>query len=314
MKQTEGFLLLALICIILLTGCEFTTTAPTNGKVNYLIVGLDYDDLNSTIRKLESCRNDALQLKKVLDQWDSEGGHGYYTGGKKFFFIDGKNASPTRPNTGTGFNRDITECYDYIYNSLTTLMTNASSNELTIISYSGHGLSPGKEGNGGALCMVYENKGTYKTQFYYLGDLLSQINTIPGKKLLLMDSCYSGYAAEAFNLTQNINVTHSSAWASLFAQSTLYDWDNFFVLTAATSQTSSYESIQKHGYFSYALLKSLGWTADDVPFSTPTAKEGNVVLLSSLFTSIKKTLKSNNITKQDVTTNGTSNDVAIYYF
>lgn len=328
MKKRDAFIILSLLtCVLMLTSCELFVKNPNNGNLHYLIIGLDYDDIPpyegnpEKDGSLDSCRNDALQLKKMLDQWIAEGGHGWGTTGKHLFFIDGIRTNSDRPNVNTGYNKNIGECPQFINDGLEEINLAAKANDLTIISYSGHGLSPSLPGDAGALCMQNltdkdhpEVPGNYSSYYYKLPDLLQSINQIPGRKLLIMDSCFSGNAAEAFNLTQNIHTVNSSAWASLFAQSTLYDWDNFYVLAAATSQTTSAESKENHGFFTYALLKALGWKDDTSAFNAPVAKTGKYVTISFLFKYIKDVTKKTIKADQDVTTNGTSNEVALYYF
>ncbi|MCH3919291.1 MAG: hypothetical protein LKE39_02160 [Sphaerochaeta sp.] len=63
-----------LACSLLLASCEFLTQEPTEGKINYVAVGITYTGTNDNLDTLTYTDDDAVSLAKAFALWGSHSG------------------------------------------------------------------------------------------------------------------------------------------------------------------------------------------------------------------------------------------------
>ena len=274
-------MILTLFSLLLIISCELSMEAPKAGDVHYINVGIDYknngvtnidvtDNLNGTV-------NDAKELFDAL---------GAVIGKSKrkadgFLMVqEGNSPANSDPD----------------YPSLTNVKKyleelEATDKDLTIFTYSGHGIK-----ETGHLVLAYTGS---KYETLDPRTLLSWMDAIPGKKLVILDSCFSGMAVEGSPSSTNTVLNNSiSKFFETYHSSGKYEKPDLYVLSAS-AHTDSYEKDfdplgdkpHYHGIFTYALLEGLGWNhannSPDNAGSPPAATGGNITV-DSLFKYVKK--------------------------
>lgn len=273
MKRTSILLLLS---CMLFSSCEFLIAPHAEGNVNLVSVALRYPGLAEEYQ-LKYTIADAISFSSVLQKL-----YGSRMGTTIALYDTG--TSDGMPTKGK------------VEAACSSLGETAKANDLIFFYYSGHGNE-----NGEPLLDDGE---------YALGSLLRKLDEIPGKKVIIMDSCYSGKAAEAYGCSASTGVS-LDVWTPYFSDAS-YGLNDLFVLSSSTSETKSLESgIIGHGYFTYHLIKGLGWTSDDAALSAPPAISGKNVTLGSLQEYIKKACLTERIVQRP-TVNGTTDDIVLY--
>ena len=272
-------LVLLAVSLLFMTSCEFFTEEPTEGNVYYINVGLDYE--NSAIGDLQGTLNDALELHEALKAVitrTQRTGFGY---------------SMIQSGTSAEVPSDTEyPSHDKIQSRLAEVGVLANENDLTIFTFSGHG-----EATTGRLVLAYSDGQNFRLA---PEELLTWMADIPGKKLVILDSCYSGMFVDESGSSTNtiLNNSISNFFATYYAREP-YKKSDLFVLTAS-AHADSYESsfVSKsnhiHGFFTYALLEALGWDhPHEVDITTvetkyPPAAENGLISVDSLFKYILK--------------------------
>lgn len=286
-------ILLTLLSLLLVTSCELFTEEPTQGDVYHINVALDYsNNPDPKISTLEGTVNDAEELYVALGSVSAKSKR-TSTGYRMI-------------QKGSGFTGDDsytikgTTIFNYPSKSNIGLLLEkhaeqTKENDLTIFTYSGHG---GSESGHLTLAKpgVGRPAGTLDPE-----TLLSWIDRIPGKKLIILDSCFSGMFVEASPSSTNTVLNNSiQKFFETYHSSDNYAKPDLFVLTAST-HTDSYEmyfgtgaNTHKHGVFSYALLEALGWSHSNNPaalagkITYPPAVKSGRITVDGLFKYIKK--------------------------
>lgn len=123
-----------------------------------------------------------------------------------------------------------------ILSNITSAFSGATSNDVSLFYYSGHGLLTSDSDWLGSLCGVDD-------QFVNPTALRNRLDTIPGKKIIIIDACHSGNmigksadtaSTDAFT-QQFINAFANSAKSNLAT-------GGYYVLVAASKTQSSYET------------------------------------------------------------------------
>ncbi|HKM06768.1 MAG TPA: caspase family protein [Sphaerochaeta sp.] len=272
-------LVLLAVSLLFLASCEFFTEEPIEGNVYYINVGLDYQ--NSTIRDLQGTINDAEELHEALEAIITRAkrtGVGYkmiQRGNSAEDLLD-----TNYPSQGK------------IQSRLAEVKGLANENDLTIFTFSGHG-----EATTGRLVLAYSDGQNFRLA---PEELLTWMADIPGKKLVILDSCYSGMFVDKSASSTNTVLNNSIAkFFETYYSSDPYKKPDLFVLTAS-AHTDSYEtnfvskSNHNHGFFTYALLEALGWShPHEVAITTvetkdPPAAENGRITVDGLFKYILK--------------------------
>lgn len=266
MMKRNAFLLSAvLLCAslgIALVSCELTTPKPEQGTMRVLSIGIDY--LNSNIDSLRGTVGDAYATAEACK-----------------LMADGSlNRTLTEENiilmTQKGRDRSQATIDSALYPSKKNILAqlellattkNVASNDFTIIYYSGHGVNP--NGTLATATVDSDNGKSLDASNKLLPEcaltakeFLEAVQKIPGKKLLIFDSCHSGnYISDDTSTidTQNNWNAWNEAFELLFKGLSTSQKDDLFVISAAKSTESSYEPGNgKHGNFTQGLLSGLG--------------------------------------------------------
>ncbi|MBI9096185.1 MAG: caspase family protein [Sphaerochaeta sp.] len=275
-------LFLTLVSILFFTSCELFLDEPIQGKVYYINVGIDYENNSNSDDNLSGTVNDAKELHEALGV--------VITKAKR---------------TGTGYLMVQEGAFaenpsDSEYPSIAKLQAKlskvqgiAKEEDLTILTYSGHG-----EETTGRLVLAYSGGVNQRLD---PATLLSWMAAIPGKKLIILDSCFSGMFVEDSPSSTNIILNNSiEKFFETYHSSDAYGEPDLFVFTASTN-TLSYEkdfgtdaNPHPHGIFSYALLEALGWNHISetdpslITISAPPAAKNEQITVDGLFKFIKK--------------------------
>ena len=275
-------MILTLFSLLLIISCELSMEAPKAGDVHYINVGIDYKNNGVTnidvTDNLIGTVNDAKELFDAL---------GAVIGKSKrkadgFLMVQEGNSPanilyPDYPS--------LTNVKKYLEE------LEATDKDLTIFTYSGHGIK-----ETGHLVLAYTGS---KYETLDPRTLLSWMDAIPGKKLVILDSCFSGMAVEGSPSSTNTVLNNSiSKFFETYHSSGKYEKPDLYVLSAS-AHTDSYEKDfdplgdkpHYHGIFTYALLEGLGWNhannSPDNAGSPPAATGGNITV-DSLFKYVKK--------------------------
>lgn len=275
-------LLLTISFLFIITSCELFTDKPTQGDVYYINVGLDYENNGDSDDNLSGTVPDAKELHETLRSVIAQANR---TGTGYKMIQEGAGAEglldPNYPSKAK------------IQSRLSSLKGTVKEDDLTIFTYSGHGYE-----ETGLLVLAYSG-GAHQT--LAPAELLSWMAAIPGKKLVILDSCFSGMFVEKSPSSTNTVLNNSIAkFFETYYSSDKYGKPDLFVLTAS-AHTDSYEmdfgtsvTPHPHGIFTYALLEALGWdhphsaTLSSVTPKAPPAAKGGRITVDGLFRYIKK--------------------------
>lgn len=265
-----------LLLLLLLSSCSLSQLSYS--KVTIFGVALDYKDqgrdLNGTINDVMetvSCLKDIYQSKRLQVETH------YMI--QKGSVID--SSSPDYPTA------------EHVLNKLKTF--NPKKNELFIFIYAGHGKDTGE-------FILGKNKATATTTTASMNSVFDIINSYGCNSIAIIDCCYSGKMAE-----NNSSVTYDfdKAFKTMFQKK---KYNSLCVIAAAEPTEKSYESAvyadHYHGYFTQALLESLGWnhyagsrnikTGSNIieVLGSLSAKKTGTVTTASLFSQIDEKVRA----------------------
>lgn len=248
-------LVLASLC---LEGCEFVSRPSLLQRANVVSIGLNYQ--GSDVNDLGATIADARETNEAFSR----------------FYGSSLLSSILLLQEGTYDDYGLSNHNLPTKGKVLEILSSLPSAELTIVTYSGHGLA-----KTGSLLLAspdgrYFHEGKLKEgNLLPIPELLQALSAIEGKVLLIMDSCYSGNAVlengNAVSLVENDDVP-ASIWDA-------YGKDRetqtkVYALTAATANTQSAEPMGgEHGYFTEQLLAVL--------------RRKESISLDELYTSIK---------------------------
>jgi hypothetical protein len=263
---------------------------PKAGDVYVVSIGLDYQNNNSA-DDLRGTLYDAREVFRALQLVTEKNGqtwHGY------LLVQEGASSTQTTFNTyeGEGVDKVNYASKEHVLKTLRTIRDQADANDLTIFTYSGHGVL-----DTGELVLGYTgvNDDSY---LFHPNELLDELAAIPGRKLFILDSCYSGmFVTESPSSLSTVYENSLNDWYAKYWQQNQYKVPDVMALTAS-AHTDSYEQVfaatHIHGIFTAALLQALGWDpAVTDPSSVtnlnpfvPARKEGQLTV-DGLYTYIK---------------------------
>ena len=199
---------------------------------------------------------------------------------------------------------------DAMITAIRTVFANASINDVSLFYFSGHGTNAAGTSYHGALLGA---DGTYIT----IARLKSVLDEIPGKKVVIVDSCHSGQligksTASASAVTKAELNAFNSKVVSAFSTSTVARGENdlanssYYVITAAHSTeealTMGHDAnadgkIDKYfGLFTYSLCYGSGWNMGTNTTRSMTAdadSNGEITLHEAYAYARNKALDSN---------------------
>jgi hypothetical protein len=315
MKRKSFAILALFLFLLLLSGCEYLSTEPTKGKVHYVVVGLDYENA-SNINNLGGPLNDAREFAATLDSLITNAGRAE---GSKFLMIQ-EDISYTSETISDALYPSV----EHVTSTLENLVSLTGENDLTVFFYSGHG-----EEDTGKLVLGTTTGINTEDDRMSPETLLSLMNALKGKKLLLVDNCYSGNYVEESSSSLSGVYSDYDYYAKFFSDDT-YELLDLYVLSASSKNSESYEAYfreagHKHGYFTYVLLEGLGWPyshSSDLSSVTleeiPPAASKSKLSIDDLYAYVldNQTISSNMLIfpHQHPMTNGGAMDLVLFNF
>lgn len=294
------------------------------GRVVVVSIALDYTN-NNSLDDLKGPIYDARELSGAMSYLSSKSGRDFYYI-PVYQYSDQENTEiasinyPTKNNLNIIFNylknlqssqipgiykfqlKDAPESRIKYSTPNEALEPNGASfslplteNDLLIITYQGHGLDP----SGDLILADY-----FSSSSYPLIDLYDSVKDIDCNVLVIIDSCFSGNFSVYSDLT--INKSDSRNEGSTFNDSLNYLLandnkeinNNLYFLLASQYNQESYEPLTNssytHGFFTYSILNSLGWSCtptndDEIGYPTDNIPilRNNLVTLDDLYLSAK---------------------------
>ncbi len=275
-------LLLTFICLLLISltliSCSSDPYAQ-NRKYHMIAVGYDYKDSAPT--DLSKDIDDAVQVAKCFESLSG--------GNIDIHYILGSDTSEISKYGITDYSSPTTA---NIQSAINEVMETAMGTDITVFYFSGHGDSANsskvsyENGFTQDLFLATQNSGhTYDE--YRITDLFEDLSTIPGTKLIILDSCYSGGALPPNNISSDSSLYEDTDIFRVFLNSEInVAYPDIFALTASSYYTTSSSAGYHHSKFTSVLLKALGWDDSSLlnPYlGTVLCKSGNEVTLSSLY-------------------------------
>ena len=309
-------LLLAVLC-----SCELSCDPPAQGKMHIFVYGNDYTygssvyyedgtKVQGSANPLKGTVNDALQVGLALCNLAKSQQDLDYDA---VFMIGVESKSVTDPKA-TVIN-DVSRTA--FLSAMDTIAHKASENDITIIYYSGHGL-------GGETKLPYGSdpasesylalrRDSSSTILYSIAKFLSEVEKIPGTKVILGDFCHSGALVKAGNVSVTAGeYSNISATKLLKYRDNITESSSVYCLSAARYYEKSWEpGGGEHGYFTKALLKGLGWDEESQSLVTPDAMKDKRI---TLFNLAKYITSNDGNAKQTPMTSGGSNDIILFSF
>lgn len=272
-------ILFMLSLILILSSCELFMDEPEMGDVYAIIVGLDYKN-NADQKNLKGTLNDVDELHIVFGKMAEISNSDYF--GYTFKQEGVPYTSAVNHSIGTN-NVNSYPSIANIEHAINALINVTDDNDLVLFSYSGHG------GEDGSIALA-KTSASDESYFYQPQNILDLFTNVKGRKLIILDTCFSGLSLPD-NPGSSNTVLGSSIddWYAKYWDKTSYDLPDLFVLTAS-GPTESYEDNfmddHWHGLFTKGLLKALGWShphPDPDALQIPPAAKGSVLTVDSLY-------------------------------
>jgi hypothetical protein len=309
---------------MMLTSCELFINEPDEGEGRIILVGvgLRYSGVTS-LNELNGTVNDVKMLSYALQTLSDNEDKSFYwipltdeansntlNYATKENFINAINylkndSSATKPLIlANPKDFVLATVFDENNHLITGVIEKIelNSNDILIFQYSGHGKS-----DSGDLFLRSKADITKRISLDLEG-VYDLFRNLPCKSLLLLDSCFSGNAIPVSDTTISTNDPRvKETWFFdyfNFLINDISDEDSSFVidndlyiLTAATSNTESYESFVGDkiiGAFTYSVLQAFGWDIDftnsnsiESQNATIPAKTNGKITLDNIYEYIK---------------------------
>ncbi|MDD3457422.1 caspase family protein [Sphaerochaeta sp.] len=276
-------ILLLLSIVLILASCELFTDEPAVGDVYAIMVGLDYKN-NADQDNLKGTLNDVDELHIVFGKMAEKTDSDYFG----YTFRQEGLAYTSAVNHSIGTN--TVNSYPSMANiehAINALINVTDDNDLILFTYSGHG------GEDGSIALA-KTSASDESYFYQPQNVLDLFTTVKGRKLIILDTCFSGLSLPDNPGSSNTVLGSSiDEWYAKYWENSTYVLPDMYVLTAS-ADTLSYEidldpsisADHRHGLFTAGLLKALGWghphPNPDTLQIPPAAKE-SVLTVDSLY-------------------------------
>jgi len=226
--RSGGYLRAALCALAMLLVLAAPALASSDGVTNYralLIGNSSYQALDD----LQSCAYDLNAMKSAL------------ASGTIHYKKVSVRSNLTRSDIGSAVNG--------------VLQWGADDDDVTVFYYTGHGASGGLAG---------VEHSSSRNGVYSFSLLQSALARVPGKVIVLLDSCESGglinkSAAGAGSFTDNAIAAFSGASDGLSSKA-ITSGSKFHVIASSSQSQSSYALDKKYGLATWALCEAMGWS------------------------------------------------------
>ena len=323
-------LIIILVFVFFFSSCELMVQQEPEGVIRIVSVGIDYADIAAVSPNLNSTCNDAYQVGQVLKALGEKEGTEV-----ELYYLLSEHDGQTIMDEFNGFQNNTSIYYPSKNNFsiiLNYIQSKQKSQDRLFIFFAGHGIEVsginefeliyGDDLSDSYSFVMPLNKGQtdigISKYLYDLSEYLDLVETIPGKKVLLNDFCYSGALVSddyiSLDLTTYFYANHPSTADLLFSSSSEKVLDDIYILAAAQSYQESFEDYQ-HGNFTRALLDGLGWDETNQVLTTIPASSiflnSEKIYLSKLANYTKKNDKNGRQTPRMTTS---SNDIVLFDF
>ncbi len=241
---------------ILLCSCELTPIAQ--GRVYHIGIALSYQE--SGVQPLRAPCNDLCCLSSALDRWYAD-----------------HSVAHTLLGDDTSIPIDHRATKEATIAALTNHVSLLTSEDLLFISYSGHGLSDGSwvlASSDSEVPIYTKEQGVDPAVLLSTDELYTLLQPVEAATLIIADCCYSG-ALTGPTQPNEIALRIKAAYRRYFQEEEYRP--QIFVLTSTTEDHICSEPIagmHTHGYFTEALLRSLGWDCTKQMIEKRTAVRG----------------------------------------
>ena len=177
---------------------------------------------------------------------------------------------------------DVTTCENLtaegILSAIDTAFGEALAQDISLFYYSGHGTTPQ-----GSL-LGSDGKGSVTADA-----LRSALDQVPGRKIVIIDACYSGNMLRASSGAVTGPEAFVTGFISAFSRRTRSSLaaDGYFVLTACAYDEVSYEGEvdgRNMGFFTHQLVESIGRPGADMPAD---ANGNGVITFQELYNCVR---------------------------
>jgi len=231
------------------TTIQVRVTDPNSPEYRALLIGQDYVGNTEGISTLRGCAYDIAGMQSMLED------------------MPGTLYEVTKKSNLT--KSEMLKAIDQAF-------AGANENDVSLFYYTGHGFAPLYTGDEYTGALVgYDREGLT------VAELKKKLDTIPGKKIIILDSCHSGAyigkskavlkeAAEAFN--QSVISVFASGAPKNLAKS------GYYVLTSSHSTESSWGSSSSYSVFTGEVLYGSGLDSSDGAMPADTSGDKKISL------------------------------------
>lgn len=277
--NSKLIIVISILTALILISCSSDPYAESR-KYHVITVGYDYTD-TAAASNLPKDVDDAVQVAKCI--------YSLSNGNAEIHYILG---SDTEQISKYGLSTYTSPTTENIKAAISSVAASAKKEDITFFYFSGHGDSSYRskvsydEGfSQDHIIATKSTSGSYDT--YPITELLADLDTIPGTKMVIIDSCYSGGVLPPNGISADSSLYEDTNVLELFFNKDIsVAYPSVFALTASSYYTTSSPSGHNHSKFTEVLLKALGWNDSDLlnPYlGTVVCKSGNEVTLSSLY-------------------------------
>lgn len=249
MRRTASTMILISALILLLAACD-PFSYEVEREYHALVFSADYQNSDDARDHLFNTVHDGDDMKNLLNH------HGYSSPG----------------SSDVDHQTNVTKAQ--ILTAIDQLADTAGSDDISIFYYSGHGGY--SETLDSSYLVSYDMAGLYSDE------LLEALAEVPGKKIIILDICNSGgfvpddgFDADGIGEDYSEGQENSvffEAWGKYFSsEETAYP--DITVISAAGQDEFSWEAggSISNGFFTYALLTTLGYDHDTLTVDTSEA-------------------------------------------
>lgn len=235
--------------LLLLLGCELFTDPPDEPNILHIAIALNY--ATTDVKNLHGTLNDANALSQVFELMYEQQYEGV------MMLQDGSD----------DLSDTLLPTKDHVLDQIQIAIEHLQSNDLLIITYSGHGVADGSwvlfPTEADRKIFLADNKTPKPELLLSPAALFDSISSFEGAVLVIVDSCYAGNFVQE-NSTSISLVEPSESIQSAYNRyfSNGFYTPKVFVMAATTRDNTSKEPISGnpiHGYFTRAFLEGLGW-------------------------------------------------------
>ncbi len=263
--------LVILISIIALAGCEYfyEDGIKKEPKLYMFAIGIGYDKDYNKISNLKAARGDAYAMTEQIAHI-VEGKMDYeimlFTDEEEGFRLSSVTPLSTEKIYSYGKEMINKEKLSRIINE-ESFSSAPDEEDIVIFYYAGHG----EERTGNLVYSYSYESGKYSDSTMSARDLYDDfLSQWEGRKLIILDSCYSGNFIEDGDLAESVkfedgkNKGYDLSKALTLSFNSLSSNESAktdcYVLSAAHKDQLAYEAESlKHGYFTYAILDYFGY-------------------------------------------------------